>query len=125
MGSFALWIRRRLFKAYAGRTRPLRQCPVSQQVNDRGGLTVPVRGILAGDYDISGCHVGDPVDLIPEPKNRHDHHAIKVVSARGQKLRYIPAHLAAVMIASDWSAVISAVIPGTAMYLSFSRRGES
>lgn len=80
-------------------------------VDAQDTLTVAVRGIQAGGYGISHCLDRDPVELVPEPDNAYDPHAIRVVSASGGMLGYVPADYAAVMNAADWTAVIAAVLP--------------
>jgi hypothetical protein len=47
-------------------------------VAGQDGLTVTVRGIVAGGYDIGHCLDGDRVALVPEPTNEFDPHAIRV-----------------------------------------------
>ncbi|USU11549.1 HIRAN domain-containing protein [Sphingomonadaceae bacterium OTU29THOMA1] len=37
---------------------------------------------------------GEPVELVPEPKNRHDSHAIAVVGPRGVQIGYVTAERA-------------------------------
>ena len=74
-------------------------------------LTVAVRGIQAGGYDISHCLDGDRVELVPEPTNEYDPHAIRVDAATGETLGYVPADYAAVIDAREWSAVIATVLP--------------
>jgi HIRAN domain-containing protein len=74
-------------------------------------LTVAVRGIQAGGYDISHCLDGDRVELVPEPTNEYDPHAIRIDAMTGETLGYVPADYAAVMDAREWSAVIAAVLP--------------
>jgi hypothetical protein len=78
-------------------------------------LTVAVRGIQAGGYDISHCLDGDRVELVPEPTNEFDPHAIRVDALTGETLGYVPADYAAAMDAREWSAAIAAVLahPGT------------
>jgi hypothetical protein len=59
-------------------------------------LTLEVVGIPYPNADGSSreaearlCAAGEPVDLVPEPDNPEDQHAVKVVSARGVQLGYI------------------------------------
>ncbi len=42
-------------------------------------------------FVIRTCAPGDPIDLRPEPRNRHDPAAIAVFDARGDQLGYLPA----------------------------------
>lgn len=74
-------------------------------------LTVAVRGIQAGGYDISHCLDGDRVELVPEPANEYDPHAIRVDALTGETLGYLPADYAAVMDGREWSGTIDAVLP--------------
>ncbi len=37
---------------------------------------------------------GEPVELVPEPKNRHDSHAIAVIGPRGVQIGYVTAERA-------------------------------
>lgn len=45
-------------------------------------------------FEIALCAPGDPVELRPEPKNKHDEHAIAVFSERGIQLGYLTAERA-------------------------------
>lgn len=49
-----------------------------------------IAGIPHRKPDLSVLHIGDPVTLIPEPTNAYDPNAIKVLSAAGVHLGYIP-----------------------------------
>jgi HIRAN domain len=80
-------------------------------VESQNTLTLTVKGIQAGSYDISHCLDRDPVELVPEPNNEFDPHAIRVDAVTGETLGYLPADYAAVMDAREWSASISAVVP--------------
>lgn len=73
-------------------------------------LTVAVRGIQAGGYDISHCLDGDRVELVPEPMNEYDPHAIRVDALTGETLGYVPADYAAAMDGREWSGTIAAVL---------------
>jgi hypothetical protein len=42
-------------------------------------------------FEIALCAPGEPVDLIPEPKNKHDPSAVAVVSLRGIQIGYLSA----------------------------------
>jgi hypothetical protein len=39
--------------------------------------------------EIAFCDPGEPLTLVPEPKNEHDEHAIAVFSARGFQIGYV------------------------------------
>lgn len=45
-------------------------------------------------FEIMLCRPGDPVELRPEPKNKHDENAIAVISERGVQLGYLSAERA-------------------------------
>ena len=45
-------------------------------------------------FEIALCRSGDPVHLVPEPKNRVDPRAIQVMSERGVVLGYVTAERA-------------------------------
>ncbi|MFD1951893.1 HIRAN domain-containing protein [Sphingomonas arantia] len=45
-------------------------------------------------FEVELCAPGDPVELVPEPKNPVDPHAIKVMSERGVQLGYLTAERA-------------------------------
>lgn len=40
-------------------------------------------------FEIAVCKPGDPVTLVPEPKNKFDEHAIAVFSERGVQMGYL------------------------------------
>ena len=40
-------------------------------------------------FEIMLCEPGDPLTLVPEPKNKYDEHAIAVVSERGVQIGYV------------------------------------
>ncbi|MCH2486137.1 MAG: HIRAN domain-containing protein [Erythrobacter sp.] len=42
-------------------------------------------------FNILLCEPGEPIDLRPEPKNRHDRRAVAVHSVRGDQLGYLSA----------------------------------
>lgn len=42
-------------------------------------------------FEMALCVPGEPVHLVPEPKNRHDRRAVAVMSARGIQLGYLTA----------------------------------
>lgn len=45
-------------------------------------------------FEVRLCAPGEPVELRPEPKNKHDAHAIAVFSARGVQIGYLSAERA-------------------------------
>lgn len=45
-------------------------------------------------FEILLCDPGEPVQLVPEPKNKHDENAIAVFSARGVQIGYLAAERA-------------------------------
>jgi hypothetical protein len=45
-------------------------------------------------FEILLCAPGEPIELVPEPKNKHDENAIAVFSARGVQLGYLTAERA-------------------------------
>lgn len=55
-----------------------------------------VSGVSFRQEVVARTDVGDLVQLVPEPLNRHDPHAIKVMGEAGQ-LGYIPKEQAAVL----------------------------
>src|SRR4051812_46754831 len=42
-------------------------------------------------FEIAMCRPGEPVTLVPEPRNKHDSRAVAVFSARGIQLGYLSA----------------------------------
>lgn len=64
-------------------------------------------------FEIELCAPGDPVDLVPEPKNPADANAIAVLSSRGTQLGYITAERApwigkAISSGREYSAIFQA-----------------
>lgn len=64
-------------------------------------LSLPIVGIAYANKDGSNrrfavmtCLPGDPLHLVPEPRNRIDPHAVAVRNARGEQLGYLPAERA-------------------------------
>lgn len=62
------------------------------------GITLPVVGAPYANADGSNrrfeimlCNPGEAVELLPEPKNKHDRYAVAVVSARKIQIGYLPA----------------------------------
>lgn len=45
-------------------------------------------------FEILLCKPGEPMDLVPEPKNKFDEHAIAVYSCRGMQIGYLSAERA-------------------------------
>lgn len=45
-------------------------------------------------FEVRLCAPGEPVELRPEPKNKHDRHAIAVFSTRGVQIGYLSAERA-------------------------------
>ena len=45
-------------------------------------------------FEILVCAPGEPVDLVPEPRNPADPNAVMVLSARGVQIGYLPAERA-------------------------------
>lgn len=45
-------------------------------------------------FEIAMCHPGEPVGLIPEPKNEFDPNAVMILSARGIQIGYVSAERA-------------------------------
>lgn len=52
------------------------------------------RGDPARRFEIALCRPGDRVELVPEPKNRHDPRAILILSERGVPMGYVTAERA-------------------------------
>lgn len=58
------------------------------------GVDYPNKRGPARRFEIQLCAPGDPVELVPEPKNPVDPHAVMVVSERGVQLGYLTAERA-------------------------------
>lgn len=52
------------------------------------------RGDPARRFEIALCRPGDPIELVPEPKNKHDPQAVMILSERGVPLGYVSAERA-------------------------------
>jgi len=52
------------------------------------------RGKTSRRFEVELCAPGEPVDLMPEPRNKHDRHAVAVFSVRGIQIGYLPAERA-------------------------------
>ncbi|WP_374406552.1 HIRAN domain-containing protein [Pelagerythrobacter sp.] len=55
------------------------------------GAGYPNRDKSDRRFEILLCAPGEPVELRPEPKNRHDERAVAVFSARGVQIGYLSA----------------------------------
>jgi len=49
-------------------------------------------------FELALCTPGEPVDLVPEPKNPADENAIAVFSCRGIQIGYIPSQRAPLIV---------------------------
>ena len=59
------------------------------------GITYPNKGKGPTRlFELKLCKPGEPLELRPEPKNKHDEHAIAVFSCRGVQLGYLPSERA-------------------------------
>lgn len=58
------------------------------------GADYPNKRGPARRFEIALCEPGEPVDLVPEPKNPADPNAIAVFSARGIQIGYLSAERA-------------------------------
>ena len=45
-------------------------------------------------FEVRLCRPGDPIELRPEPKNKHDANAVAVLSERGVQIGYLTAERA-------------------------------
>jgi hypothetical protein len=82
-------------------------------------------------FEITLCSPGDPVQLVPEPKNKHDPRAVQVMSERGVVMGYITAERAPLVRQllsrhdvraifqeqTPWGAVIRLAIDGASLAL--------
>ncbi|WP_241233713.1 HIRAN domain-containing protein [Altericroceibacterium xinjiangense] len=55
------------------------------------GADYPNKRGPARRFEIALCHPGEPVELVPEPKNPADPRAIAVYSCRGVQMGYVSA----------------------------------
>jgi hypothetical protein len=55
------------------------------------GLDYPNRDRSCRRFEMALCVAGEPVHLVPEPRNPYDRTAVAVVSCRGTQLGYITA----------------------------------
>lgn len=77
------------------------------------GVTHAHNGVKAQDA-IRHCHVGEELELIPDPKNRFDNDAVRVCRKNGDQVGWWPAET---VMAGDWSS------PERMMLADFLRRG--
>jgi len=71
-------------------------------------------------FEIALCMPGEPVQLVPEPKNKHDPSAVSVVSVRGIQLGYLSAERcgwigAKIRLGEELRAVFQAPAKGGAL----------
>ena len=79
----------------AGSWAPLRGIDLRQLSVAIVGITYPNRSKGPTRlFELALCEPGDKVDLVPEPKNEFDEHAIAVFSSRGVQLGYLPSERA-------------------------------
>jgi hypothetical protein len=77
-------------------------------------------------FEIAMCSPGEPVRLVPEPRNRYDPSAVAVFSARGFQIGYVSAERCAwigskINQGEDVRAIIQRATPrGAVIRLSFS-----
>lgn len=91
------------------------------------GVDFPNSKGPARRFEVELCRPGEPVELRPEPRNKHDENAIAVFSCRGIQIGYLPAERAPLIggiIAKDrevraifqertsWGAVIRIAFDG-------------
>lgn len=65
--------------------------PLPQHSLEVVGADYPNKRGPTRRFEIAVCVPGEPVELVPEPKNPADPRAVAVVSARGIKLGYLSA----------------------------------
>lgn len=90
-------------------------------------------------FEIAMCSVAEMVQLVPEPKNKHDEHAIAVFSARNIQIGYLPAEKAPLINAmlmrgetiravfqevTNWGALIRVSFDGQVPVIPERRAGE-
>lgn len=71
-------------------------------------------------FEIALCMPGEPVQLVPEPKNKHDPSAVAVFSARGVQIGYVSAERcgwigARIRLGEDVRALFQAAVKGGAL----------
>lgn len=74
-------------------------------------------------FEIAMCEVGEPVDLIPEPKNPADPRAVAVYSCRGIQIGYLTAERCGWIGGMIRKGGVSAIFQGTASYGAIIRVG--
>ncbi len=65
------------------------------------GIDYPNKRGPGRRFDLEICRPGEPIDLVDEPKNQFDEHAIAVFSCRGIQLGYLASERA-VLIGTLW-----------------------
>jgi hypothetical protein len=65
------------------------------------GIDYPNKRGPGRRFELEICQPGEPVELVPEPKNQFDEHAIAVFSTRGIQLGYLASERA-VLIGTLW-----------------------
>lgn len=65
------------------------------------GIDYPNKRGPGRRFELEICAPGEPIDLVPEPKNQFDEHAIAVFSCRGIQLGYLKSERA-VFIGTLW-----------------------
>jgi hypothetical protein len=53
------------------------------------GIDYPNKRGPGRRFELEMCSPGEPIELLPEPKNPYDEHAIAVISCRGVQLGYL------------------------------------
>jgi hypothetical protein len=90
-------------------------------------------------FEIAMCRIAELVQLVPEPKNKHDEHAMAVFSARNIQIGYLPAEkaplISAMLMRGDpiravfqeataWGALIRVSFDGEVPVIPLKRQGE-
>ena len=65
------------------------------------GIDYPNKRGPGRRFELEICRPGEPIELVPEPKNQFDEHAIAVFSCRGIQLGYLKSERA-VFIGTLW-----------------------
>jgi hypothetical protein len=73
------------------------------------GADHPNKSGPARRFEIAMCHPGEPIELRPEPKNKHDPQAIAVYSARGIQIGYIRAERAPLIGKAMRDGIVQAI----------------
>lgn len=74
-------------------------------------------------FEILLCHAGEPVKLVPEPKNAHDRNAVAVYSCRDVQIGYISAERARQFAVSLSGDLVRAVFQRRANFGAWIRIG--